>query len=89
MVSDDDEADETIMTDNNDTFDTESFATIISKIRAVAKSIRGSSLRWERFEHACKAYNIPGMTIPLDITVRWNSTFQMLLKAIYLHEPIQ
>jgi len=39
MVSDDDEADETIMMDNNDTFDTESFATIISKIRAVAKSI--------------------------------------------------
>ena len=69
MVSDDDEADETIMMDNNDTFDTESFATIISTIRAVAKSIRGSSLRWERFERACKAYDIPGMTIPLDITV--------------------
>lgn len=88
MVSDNDEADEIIMEDS-DTFDTEPFATTISKIRAVAKSIRGSSLRWERFERACKAYDIPGMTIPLDITVRWNSTFRMLLKAIYLREPIQ
>ena len=28
------------------------------------------------------------MTIPLDITVRWNSTFQMLLQAIYLRRAI-
>ena len=88
IVSDNDEADETIMEDS-DTFDTEPFVTMISKICAVAKSIRGTSLQWERFEHACKAYDILGMTIPLDITVRWNSTFRMLLKAIYLREPIQ
>jgi hypothetical protein len=28
------------------------------------------------------------MTIPLDISVQWNSTFRMLLQAIYLRRPI-
>jgi hypothetical protein len=28
------------------------------------------------------------MTIPLDITVRWNSTFLMLLQAVYLRRAI-
>jgi len=53
----------------------ESFGLILGKVRKIAKSIRGSSLRWERFQHACHSYNIEPATIPLDITVRWNSTF--------------
>ena len=29
------------------------------------------------------------MTIPLDVAVRWNSTFNMLEQAVYLRRPIQ
>ena len=84
-TNNDDQIDVTI---DDDDFDTASFGDIISKIRGIAKSIRGSSLRWERFQQACKSYEICPMTIPLDITVRWNSTFRMLLQAIYLRRPI-
>src|SRR6266496_5242485 len=28
------------------------------------------------------------MTIPLDIIIRWNSAFRMLLHTVYLHRPI-
>jgi len=75
--------------DDDDVFDSSSFSTIIGKLRAIAKSIRVSTLRWERFQRCCKAYDIQPMTIPLDIKVRWNSTFRMLHKAIYLRDPIE
>jgi hypothetical protein len=65
------------------------FNSIIAVIRAIAKSIRSSPLRWESFQKACKSYNMKPMTIPLDITVRWNSTFNMLMHAIYLRRPIR
>ena len=91
--ADDDEVDEDDITtdipDDDDDFDTNSFAAIVRKVRAIAKSIRVSTLRWERFQRACTAYDIQPMTIPLDITVRWNSTFRMLHKAIYLRKPIE
>src|SRR5205809_2041066 len=58
------------------------------KLHKIAKSIRGSTLRWEAFQRSCKSYGIEPMTIPLDITVRWNSTFLMLLQAVYLRRAI-
>ena len=64
------------------------FKTLLDKLRKIAKSIRGSTLRWEAFQRCCKSYGIDPMTIPLDITVRWNSTFRMLEQAIYLHHTI-
>jgi len=64
------------------------FKTLFDKLRKIAKSIRGSSLRWEAFQRSCKSYGMQPMTIPLDITVRWNSTFRMLEQAIYLRRAI-
>ena len=72
----------------DDAFDPASFGVILDKVRSIAKSIRGSSFRWEQFEQACKSYDMEPMTIPLDITVRWNSAFRMLLHAVYLRRPI-
>ena len=77
---------ETTIADNE--FDPASFGVILGKIRSIAKSIRGSSLRWEIFQQACKSYDMEPMTIPLDITVRWNSAYRMLLQALYLRRPI-
>ena len=61
---------------------------ILDKVRSIAKSIHGSSFRWEKFEQACKSYDMEPMMIPLDITIQWNSAFRMLLHAVYLHRPI-
>ena len=55
--------------DSNPKFDGSSFGTILDKIRKIAKSIRGSSLKWEAFQRACKSYNIEPATIPLDVKV--------------------
>jgi hypothetical protein len=78
---------ETAISDADD-FDPASFGVILGKVRSIAKSIRGSSLRWEMFQQACKSYEMEPMTIPLDITIRWNSAYRMLLQAIYLRRPI-
>jgi len=72
----------------DDGFDPASFGAILGKIRSIAKSIRGSSLRWEIFQQACKSYDMEPMTIPLDITIRWNSAYRMLLQGLYLRRPI-
>ena len=61
---------------------------IINKIRNIAKSIRSSTSKWERFQTICASYEIKAMTIPLDIKVRWNSTFRMIHQAVFLRKPI-
>ena len=65
------------------------FRRIISNLRAIANSIRGSSRRWELFEQACRSCKIISATIPQDVAVRWNSTFYMLQHSIYLKRPIR
>ena len=72
----------------NDFDSVSSLRSIINKIRAIAKSIRSSTHKWERFQNACQSYQLKAMTIPLDITIRWNSTFRMLHQAVYLRRPI-
>jgi len=86
--NEDEDEDEPIDPMENDLDSESSLRSIINKIRAIAKSIRSSTYKWERFEQACKSYQLKATTIPLDITVRWNSTFRMLHQAVYLRRPI-
>ena len=71
-----------------DSDQTTTFKSILNKIRKIAKSIRSSIIRWELFKICCESYDINPMTIPLDITVRWNSTFRMLEQSIFLRRAI-
>src|SRR5271169_3555261 len=64
------------------------FKSILNAFRKIAKSIRSSTLRWELFVSCCMSYGIDPMTIPLDITIRWNSTFRMLEQCIFLRRAI-
>ena len=66
-----------------------SFLQTLNKIRIVAKAIRSSSLKWDTFKRCCESYNMNPMTIPLDVVVWWNSTFNMLEQAVYLRRPIR
>lgn len=69
--------------------DNNSFLATLEKIRGIAKSIRGSTLRWESFQECCKSYGIAPATIPLDMPVRWNSTYRMVEQTVYLKRPIR
>ena len=64
--------------------DTMSFKSTLSKVRSIAKAIRGSTLMWEAFSECCKSYGLNPMTIPLDVAPRWNSQYAMLEQAVYL-----
>lgn len=76
--------------DDDDDFDTNSLLLLSVKYAPSPNRFESvSTLRWERFQRACTAYDIQPMTIPLYITVRWNSTFRMLHKAISLRKPIE
>jgi hypothetical protein len=61
------------------------FNDFLTKIRTLAKGIRKSTLRLEKFQQSCKELNVKPRTIPLDIQVRWNSMLHMIESAIYLH----
>jgi hypothetical protein len=64
------------------------FTQVLTKIRTLAKGIRKSTLRWEKFAQACKDLHVNPRTIPLDVKVRWNSMLHMLEAAVYLRKPI-
>jgi hypothetical protein len=64
------------------------FKVTLNKIRAVATASRRSTLRWERFKEACEASQLSTLTIPYDIEVRWNSTYRMLERAVYLRKAV-
>ena len=65
------------------------FGGIISKLRAIANSIRGSSRQWKLFEQACWCCKITPAISPQDVAIRWNLTFRMLQHYIYLKRLIR
>jgi hypothetical protein len=70
-------------------FEVKSFKEILATIRRLAISLRSSTAKWEAFVRACKSYDLSPMTIPLDIVVRWNSTYAMLSASVYLQRALR
>jgi hypothetical protein len=77
-----------IPTEHGD-MDPKAIHTLTTKIQKLAVSLRSSNICWEAFSTACESYGLKPMTIPLAITVRWNSTLNQLLAAVYLRRPIR
>lgn len=69
--------------------DNNSLSVTLEKIRGIARSIRGSTLRWESFQGCCQSCGIAPVTIPLDMPVCWNSTYRMIEQMVYLKRPIR
>jgi hypothetical protein len=65
------------------------FTATLTKIRELAKASRHGSKRPALFREACEEKTLPALRIPLDIAVRWNSTFKMLETAIYLRSALE
>lgn len=52
------------------------------------KNIRGSPKRRERFKKACQIHNLSQLKPILDVSTRWNSTFEMCNRAVKLQEVL-
>ena len=62
---------------------------ILEKIRSIARAHRAGQLRREKWVQCCQHNGLPPLMIPTDVTVRWNSTYHMLERALYLRQAIE
>lgn len=65
------------------------FGTLIPTIRRNAVSIKGSPLLLSQLEKICLANKLPFKTVVIDQATRWNSTYNMLCRMLYLQIPLQ
>ncbi|GBC26953.2 zinc finger BED domain-containing protein RICESLEEPER 2-like [Rhizophagus irregularis DAOM 181602=DAOM 197198] len=59
---------------------------VIAKLRTLIIKIRASSQKKEKFKRQCIALNIKPLELIPDVKTRWNSTHNMIERAIILRE---
>jgi hypothetical protein len=64
------------------------FKATLTKIRELAKAIQLGSKKPASFRNACRELELKHLRIPLDVAVRWNSTYRMIERAIYLRPAL-
>jgi hypothetical protein len=57
---------------------------VVSKLRKAVVAIRSSPQRRESFSAQCKAHNLKPKQLTLDVCTRWNSTYNMITRALEL-----
>lgn len=58
----------------------------ISSLRELLKKIRNSSQKLEMLEKLCSSCDISPVKPILDVSTRWNSTYEMIIRAIQLRK---
>ncbi|GBC52400.2 zinc finger BED domain-containing protein RICESLEEPER 2-like [Rhizophagus irregularis DAOM 181602=DAOM 197198] len=61
---------------------------VIAKLRTLIIKIRVSPQKKEKFKRQCIALNIKPLELIPDVKTRWNSTHNMIERAIILREPL-
>ncbi|CAB5205209.1 unnamed protein product [Rhizophagus irregularis] len=69
--------------DNND-----NLKDAIYKLRKIVVKIRASLQRREHFKQQCTAVNIKPLELIPDVSTRWNSTDDMITRALELKQPL-
>jgi hAT family C-terminal dimerisation region len=70
------------------TDDDNPFKVTLTKIQELAKAAQRGSKKPASFRTACKEAGVKPLRIPLDVDVRWNSTYRMLEVAVYLRPAL-
>ena len=68
--------------ENEGSKDQDGEISIISKLWKVVSAIQSSPQRRERFEAQCKAHDLIHKLLTLDVITRWNSTYDMIVRAL-------
>ncbi|CAB4492734.1 unnamed protein product [Rhizophagus irregularis] len=73
---------------DNDESSNEEVGSLIVKLRTLIKKIKASPQQVDKFKAQCKVANVPNLNVILDVRTRWNSTYDMLVRARKLKEPL-
>ncbi|GES98553.1 zinc finger BED domain-containing protein RICESLEEPER 2-like [Rhizophagus clarus] len=73
---------------NDDESSDEEVDSLIHKLRILIKKIKASSQQEEKFRAQCKVANVPNLNVVLNVRTRWNSIYDMLVRARKLKEPL-
>jgi hAT family C-terminal dimerisation region len=65
-----------------------SFQSLLVKVRTISKAATVTPKRLLAFESCCKAANLKPLRPIRDHAIRWNATYHMLERAVYLRKAI-
>jgi hAT family C-terminal dimerisation region/BED zinc finger len=65
-----------------------SFTHSIPRLRQLLVKVRGSPQRRERFERQCEGDGLCPKALKVDVRTRWNSTYDMIVRALELRQPL-
>ncbi|CAB4483900.1 unnamed protein product [Rhizophagus irregularis] len=61
---------------------------VIAKLRTLVTKIRATPQKQEHFSMQCTVLKIKDLELIPDIRTRWNSTYMMMNRTLYLREPL-
>lgn len=65
-------------------------ASPLRNIRAIIVIVKNSTLQWENFEKCAQFFDLNNkIGLPLDVPIRWNSTYGMLSHAMYYRSAFE
>jgi len=64
-------------------------ATSLRKLRQIVAKVRSSNILWEALQENVQRKRLDWLVPILDIRVRWNSTYKMIERALYLRPALE
>lgn len=64
-------------------------ATTLRKLRQIVAKVRSSNLLWEALQEDVQRRRLNCLVLILDVRVRWNLTYKMIERAVYLRPALE